>query len=158
MCQFVSWIELPEGAPCGVLFLTDKEVYSEVGKEKLTGVQDNDVIGHGAIRAFYGLKPNEGTQREITAFWKKKSFPPEIARYLESPETLIDTWGRMLKSGAIDYETAFSIMNEAPKLWREGLSGICLDIFSRDADYSYRALRDIKGFTEVQRDKLQAVK
>jgi hypothetical protein len=51
MCEFISW-KVADGEE--VLFLTDEEVFSSFGREKLAGNQDNDILGHGAINAYYG--------------------------------------------------------------------------------------------------------
>jgi hypothetical protein len=155
MGRFISWIELPAlgGTVPRVLFLTDKDVYSKVGLEILFELRGSLLIGHEAIRAFYDLKPNEGTPCENTMFWEKENFPSEIAQYLESPQTLIDTWGRMLRE-AMDSGTALSIMKEAPRGWGESLSETCLDVISRNAGCSYLALRDFEWLPEDQRDRL----
>jgi hypothetical protein len=154
MCQHISWIELFNGA---VLFLTDKEVFSEEGRLRLSGTLHNDIVGHGAIRTFYGLSRNEGIDYEVNDFWNKERFPKEIAQYLESPQTFLNTWGRMLRiKGAVEPSTAFSIMTTAPKLWRDGLFDLLVNIILEERRFSclYEFLRDLKGLTGPQRAEL----
>ncbi len=50
MCDFISWIQ--KGGR--ILFLTDKDVFSSRGKELLGDCKDNDVLGHEALRFYYG--------------------------------------------------------------------------------------------------------
>ena len=79
MCEYVSWIE-KDGK---LLYLSDDDVYSSHGRKKLSGLQDNDAIGHGAIRAYYGLARYEGTDHERTDWWAR-DLPDEIKSHVRS--------------------------------------------------------------------------
>ncbi|PJE58463.1 MAG: hypothetical protein COU81_00595 [Candidatus Portnoybacteria bacterium CG10_big_fil_rev_8_21_14_0_10_36_7] len=65
MCEFISWIEVEKDGKVVVLYLTDKDVFSVYGLEKLKGCQDNDFLGDGAIRAYYDISGDVGEDYEI---------------------------------------------------------------------------------------------
>ena len=64
MCDFISWIEWKDKILClEDADLFDGDEYSDLYKEKLKdSVSGDDCLGHGAIRAFYGLKANQGEE------------------------------------------------------------------------------------------------
>ncbi len=148
MCEFISWKRTPSGT---ILFLTDKEAFSPFGREILKGTQNNDVLGHGAITVYYGKEATRGAVSfEEEEFWDRSKYPSEIAQHLESPGTLLATWGGMLKK-ALEPEKAYQILKGAPEPWREGLSNLLIQIVSKDIPYSYHALLTIKSLAQEER-------
>ena len=82
MCHFISWIDL-EGQ---LYYLTSKELRSKRGKELreyLGSAYADDVVGHGAIDWYYGLK-GKGMHKECTDFSSPASFPDEIVKAIKS--------------------------------------------------------------------------
>lgn len=146
MCEFISWKKNSLGE---VFFLTDKDVFSPHGRSTLKGTKDNDVFGHGAIRAFYGEATAYLAEFENKRFWNKASFPAEIAVHLESPETLLDTWGNMLKQ-YLQPDDAYYILTNAPEPWRSALFDICLSHVVKDTEYALDTLVHVKGLTRAQ--------
>ena len=86
MCECVSWIEKDSK----VYFLTPEDIDSKFGKEKLEGCIDNDYIGHGAIRKFYGVE--NGKEMENQHFWDG-NIPKEIK----------EAWNSGSLSGMLNY-------------------------------------------------------
>ena len=150
MCEFISWKKDSQGS---VFFLTDNEVFSPRGRETLKGTKDNDYIGHGAIDAFFGSATHNLSQFENQNFWDNTPFPPQIAVHLESPQTLLDTWGKILRE-SLQPDDAYYILTHAPEPWRAALMDICFRHVIKDSGYSYRILCDIKNLTEVQTNTL----
>lgn len=149
MCEFISWKKVESE----ILFLTDKDVFSSHGRETLRDNKDNDILGHRAIETFYGQSAIGGANFEDTDFWKRGNYPPEIAKFLKSPQTLLNTWGRMLRR-ALQPDDACYILINAPPRWRKALSDICLDVVSKSAHYSCNTFCDVKGLTNKQKDIL----
>jgi len=82
MCEFVSWIEKGDK----VYFLTGEQVFNTRKGEALQkwcGSPD-DYIGHGAIRHYYGLEQDEGTNKECTNFSTPKNFPSVISEAIKN--------------------------------------------------------------------------
>ena len=78
MCEFVSWIE--KDGKC--YFLTAADLASKRGKQLIKHCKnDDDLVGHGAIRWFYG-EFTGGTERECTDFASPDNFPREIVAAL----------------------------------------------------------------------------
>ncbi len=105
MCEFISWIE-KEGE---VLFLTAKDIDSEHGKKTLESSLNNDFLGHGAIRRFYGPDGKSlsgGTNRENRAFWDG-NLPQKIKDAWNNGE--LDGMMRYLQGDDLEY-----IVNWAP--------------------------------------------
>ncbi len=151
MCEFISWKKTSSGT---ILFLTDKEVSSPFGREILKGTWNNDILGHGAITAYYGKEATIGAASfEEEEFWDKSKYPTEIAQYLESPETLLATWGGMLKK-ALEPEKVYQILKRVPKSWRKGLSNLLVRIISKDVSYSFHALLTNESLTQRERAPL----
>ena len=150
MCEFISWKKDSQGS---VFFLTDNEVFSPHGRETLKDTKDNDYIGHGAIDAFFGSATHNLSQFENQNFWDNTPFPPQIAVHLESPQTLLDTWGKILRE-SLQPNDAYYILTHAPQPWRSALMDICLRHVTKDSRYSYCTLRDVKNLTEQQTDTL----
>ena len=144
MCDFISWKVTADGQ---VLFLTDEDVFSSFGRQSLKGTKDNDILGHGAIDAYYGEKAKLLKHYENKDFWHKVLFPEEIARHLESPQTLLNTWGKMLKQ-ALQPDDAHYILLAAPDPWMSAIADILVKAVSRDAEYSYRTLCDVEILTD----------
>jgi hypothetical protein len=75
MCEFVSWIEHKNK----IYFLSDRELKTREGKELVKYCGDpTDLLGHGAIRRYFGFDAKVGTDRECTDFSSSDKFPPEI--------------------------------------------------------------------------------
>ena len=90
MCEFISWIEKKElvtGKP-KLYFLTGKQVFeTEKGKELQAWCKSkDDLVGHGAIRHFYGLEQDEGEIRECTDFSTPHNFPNAIVTAIKDGE------------------------------------------------------------------------
>jgi hypothetical protein len=147
MCEFISWKKGPDGH---MYFLTDNDVFSPHGRETLAGTKDNDVLGHGAITAYYGKETEDFSQGENRDFWQKHEFPPEISKHLKSPETLLATWGKMLKQ-YLQPDDAYYIIKNAPEPWRSALADICIEHVVKDANYSYSTILYVKGLTQEQK-------
>ena len=150
MCEFISWKET-DGE---VLFLTDKDVFSSHGREMLRNNRDNDVLGHGAIDAFFGESAKGAEQCEDQNFWIKDNYPPEIAQHLKNPQTFLSTWGRVLKK-SLRADDAVYIIENSPKRWRDALADILLNAIARgDAYTSYCTLIGVAGLSRKQKDVL----
>lgn len=150
MCEFISWKKDPNGH---IYFLTDNKVFSAHGREALVGTMHNDVLGHGAIDAYYGLKTRSYTQYERKNFWDKDNYPKEIRIHLESPKTLLATWGKMLKQH-LEPDDAFYILLNAPEPWKSALIGICIEHVAKNTGYACRTLLYIESLAEEQKDIL----
>lgn len=82
MCDFVSWVELPNGKH---RFLTREQLETQRGAELIEHVASReDLCGHGAIRWYYGIPDHMGANRECSWFRDKKFHPPEIVRAIET--------------------------------------------------------------------------
>lgn len=150
MCEFISWKQGSDGT---VYFLTDNDVFSSFGRKVLKGSKDNDILGHGAIDAFFNQRTITMEQFECRNFWEKDQFPPEIAVHLESPETLIKTWGKMLKQ-ALRPDDIQYILDNAPKTWEKALVDLCIECMARDAECALAILQGIQNLTEEQKSFL----
>ena len=141
MCEMVSWIEVEKEGKKNVLFLTNDEVFSERGKKMLKECQDNDFLGHHAIRYIWDMKGNEGVQRENRNLWETKNLPKEIQAQLHDFASFKKNFGKMMESYAQQDDLEY-IVDNAPtdKKWH-GLKKFCKDILK---DLS---MRDVK--TEV---------
>jgi len=128
MCNFLSWVEMPDGK---LYYLTDKEVYSEVGRDKLSGCKDNDVLGHGAIRTFYGL--TGGPDRERRDFWAG-DLPSELVQAVKAFDK---HWGRMWSSGAFQADDLRDIICYAPEEWKIRASEKLLTMKPSNGDLCY---------------------
>ncbi len=116
MCGFISWIETSLISPkSGLFYLTDAQAYSDRGKEVLAGAQDNDILGHGAIRAFYDLG-QVGKEHEVTDFWNLEKLPSELQEKIRNFDLY---WGRMFRSGCFQDDDLRHILLHAPSGWRE---------------------------------------
>ncbi len=74
MCEFISWIE-KNGKH---YFLTSEDLASKRGKELRAHCRsDDDLVGHGAIRWFYG-EFEGGIEHECTDFTNPNNFPEVI--------------------------------------------------------------------------------
>jgi hypothetical protein len=148
MPTFISWIRKDNGE---VLFLTDKEIFSRLGEEKLQGDIRNFLLSQRAIRAFFG-KEAYGRPFLETKFWNKDRYPAEIAEHLKSPKTLLDTWGQTIKLG-LPPEEAYNILRNAPEEWRNGLFEVLLEVIAQNARIARTALC-AEGLSGQQRTAL----
>lgn len=133
MCNFISWIAvIDEKGEKHCLFLTDKDVFSSYGRQILKGTKDNDILGHGAVRAYYNLYYSfykYAEEKEEMNFWEKKKFPPEIAKHLKSPETVLKTWGKILATGLRVDDAAYILINASQKWTRGRLRNLVFKIY-----------------------------
>ena len=111
MCNFISWVELPDGT---LAYLTDADVYSRHGRKVLQDCIDNDFLGHGAIRRFFGLG-KKGIDREQRDFWETDKLPQELA---EKVKQFDKYWGRMWREGVFQNDDLADIIRHAPDPWR----------------------------------------
>ncbi len=81
MCEFISWVQQGEK----VFFLTYDQIYTTPRGDALRKWDNNseDYIGHGAIRFYYELEREEGTNKERTDFSTPKNFPPVIVKAIK---------------------------------------------------------------------------
>lgn len=82
MCEFVSWIEKGKK----VYFLTGKQVFhTQKGKDLIQKqCSEDDYVGHGAIRLYYGLEQDDGVNREYTSFSSPYGFPSVIVKAIKN--------------------------------------------------------------------------
>lgn len=93
MCEFFSWVRVGDKA----YYLTDEQVFSVGGRLRLRGTQDNDVLGHTAIRRYYCIF-GAGSNRQEEYFWQNPDLLPEELRPKLATWKSIDAiWGRMLR-------------------------------------------------------------
>ena len=83
MCEFLSWVELNIDGKTSYFYLTRKELNSSRGR-KIRKTIGSDINGHGAIRKFYGIKQEIGTNIECTNFYSIYSFPEEIVKDIKA--------------------------------------------------------------------------
>jgi hypothetical protein len=79
----MSWIELKDGT---LLYLTTDDIKNtKRGRELQKQLSWDDLVGHAAIRMFYGRGAHDrfGREREVTDFSKPWNFPREIARAIK---------------------------------------------------------------------------
>ncbi len=88
MCEFVSWVETHELDKQGktkIFFLTGKQIFeTEKGKKLQEWAKSSeDLVGHGAIRFYYGLEQDKGTNQECTDFSFPDNFPIGIVKAIK---------------------------------------------------------------------------
>jgi hypothetical protein len=65
--------------------LTAKQIKEwECAKERPKYSDKSEIIGHGAIKAYYGLKDDSGAQKECEDFISPSNFPSEIVKAIKS--------------------------------------------------------------------------
>jgi len=82
MCKPMSWIEYDGN----VYFLTAKDLRTKEGrdlKKYLGSAYKEDVVGHGAIDHFYGLK-GRGVHHEVNDFTDPARFPQQIVTAIKA--------------------------------------------------------------------------
>jgi hypothetical protein len=86
MCEMLSWIEKKTGTKTKIYFLTGRQIFeTEKGREFREWCKSpDDYTGHGAIRHFYGLEQDEGTNEECTDFSTPANFPKAIVSALKA--------------------------------------------------------------------------
>lgn len=99
MCDLFSWIELDKAESkkhggCSVLFLTDETVAILRGRKTGREWDDNDVVGHSAIEAYYDC----------------------TGRHAESSDVIPPVMAEMYKSGAMD-KMVTGILGKDRKAW-----------------------------------------
>ena len=86
MCEFLSWIELPNGE---LRYISNYELNTREGqrlKKSLGPDFRNEIVGHGAIKEFFGLRNHAGKDRECFDFSDPNNFPKEIIRKIKKGE------------------------------------------------------------------------
>jgi cell division septum initiation protein DivIVA len=88
MCKFLSWIEKPNGE---LKYISNFELNTRDGKKLKEKLNDDavfydDIQGHGAIREYFGLRCNDGINKEYTDFSSPDNFPKEIAQKIKNGE------------------------------------------------------------------------
>jgi len=129
----MSWIKYKGQT----LFLTDKDVFSSYGRQVLKGCKPEDWIGHGAIRAYYGLNPDEGVGKEKFSFWRIKN--PDIEAALKDFD---NNFKRIWEAGALRIVNLVDIINYAPGVWRERAVRQLLKQDAREGDLEFVLTRD----------------
>jgi hypothetical protein len=77
LCEFISWVEYKED----IFFLTNDCLKTKEGKALRRYLGDQfkeDIKGHGAVRRYFGIPENKGTNKEYTDFSSPKCFPTKI--------------------------------------------------------------------------------
>lgn len=97
MCEFLSWITYNE-----VVLHLDSATLEETRTKKLfrEGCKDNDLLGHGAIRAVYDLQLGQGKEGELQNFWLTNQLPKVIQKKLHDFESFKNNFGRMVTNNA----------------------------------------------------------
>ena len=112
MCNFISWIEKDNH----LYYLTDAKVFSKEGRRLQKQCQDNDILGHGAIRQYFADLDNKpmtgGRNCEVNDFWNLKKLPAELASKVADFD---QHWGRMFSSGMFPNHMLASIIRTAPE-------------------------------------------
>ena len=141
MCEFLSCVVVKDK----YYYLEDKDVFSSYGRKVLAGCNDNDVLGHGAIRKYYNIKNGVGRDVEYKNFWELDKLPnDEIRRKVESFDVYFGKmfrkcfqnddlcyvivwasdewrekeWVQLLKQGATNYDLCW-VIKYASDEWRE---------------------------------------
>ena len=84
MCEFLSWIELPNGE---LKYISDFELGTRDGiklKKFLGERYSNEIVGHGAIKTYFGLKHGVGKDCECIDFSTPDNFPDEIVQKIKA--------------------------------------------------------------------------
>ena len=104
MCEFISWIDHPTR---GTLYLDSKKLNSIKGEQLKLKTQENlDLVGHGAIREFYGIG-SAGINQENQDFWNEE-LPNVIKKSWNSGK--LDEMLNYLDSGDLEH-----ILEDAPE-------------------------------------------
>jgi len=114
-CPFIRWIETNGQA----LFLTDREVYSPLGRSLFTANRDMRVLCHPAIRLYFGL--TDGKEHSARVFSGKSWLPPEMrVLHPEKPTEFMKSWGRMWRDEKVFDEIDLQyILNRGTKPWQK---------------------------------------
>lgn len=120
MCKHCSCIK-HKGADgkIHILYLDDHTVFSKDGNAlRKLGAAGNDFLGHGAVRAVYGLKKEEGRDVEVRDFWNAHKLPEELRDKFKDFPTWKKNFGRMFEMSA-QVEDLEYIIGNAPKHWAD---------------------------------------
>jgi hypothetical protein len=79
MCEDVSWIEYQNN----VYFLQNSDLETKEGQKLLLPEVKADVMGHGAIEAYYPELKDKGQHKECTDFSTPKNFPKKIVKAIK---------------------------------------------------------------------------
>jgi hypothetical protein len=147
MCHFVSWIEKDKD----IYFLTANDLNTPEGRKLKKYLGDQyweDIMGHGAIRQYYGL--SEGINKECTDFSNPKHLPDEIVKAIKCGAfrgiAIPDEPGQFLLSKPLaDYEAKRDALDADYEAKRDPLYA------------DFRAKRDpLYADYEAKRDALDA--
>jgi len=78
MCKFLSWIELPNGE---LKYISDFELNTRDGqklRKSLFPLFGSEIVGHGAIKTYFGLTNHAGKDCECANFSDPNNFPDKI--------------------------------------------------------------------------------
>jgi len=78
MCKFLSWIELPNGE---LKYISDFELNTRDGqklRKSLFPLFGSEIVGHGAIKTYFGLTNHAGRDCECANFSDPNNFPDKI--------------------------------------------------------------------------------
>lgn len=148
MCEFISYIEVKKGGETHLLYLDDAAIGSDHGRERLKACKDNDLLGHGAIRAFYGPAASAGVEHELRNVWESDKLPKELQQKLKDFPTMRKHFGNLLTHYAQSDDLDYIIQN-APKTkaWK-GLKPFCEGILS--ARHEERVAKLVQQVTQEQ--------
>jgi len=112
MCDFISYVQKGNQ----LFYLTDEEIFSKEGRDKLSGCQDNDFISHGAIRKFFGIRGGE--DHEVKDFWNTNKLPKELVDKIANFDLY---WSRTFKRYFMNDDLRY-IISKAPETWKSKAS------------------------------------
>ena len=129
MCELISWVEYPNNK---IYYLTDDDIFSEYGQQKLVGCKPEDYIGHGVIRQYYDLPLNVGVNKEVSDFWNTDKLPDELAQKVK---TFWNHWGKCFNECLSNVDYCWIIKYGPPKYksltWKQFLK-------NNPSTYDYR--------------------
>jgi hypothetical protein len=123
MCEFISWIETKDKGKKTVFFLTGKQVFHTKRGKELRNYTKNygDLVGHGAIRWYYELKYNVGTNKECTDFYSPENFPEDIVSAIKNGDMrgMGTPEGLLAKAACAEWDKACAECDKARAEWNK---------------------------------------
>jgi len=83
MCEFLSWIKMPNG---NLKYISDFELNTRDGqklRKSLFPLFGSEIVGHGAIKTYFGLTNHAGRDCECANFSDPNNFPGKIVRKIK---------------------------------------------------------------------------
>ena len=146
MCEFISYVKKSNQ----LFYLTDDEIFSKEGREKLSGCQDNDFIGHGAIKKFFDIKGGE--DHEVRDFWNTDKLPKELADKIANFDSY---WGKTFKKYFMNDDLRY-IISKAPEMWKSKASELLLTQNPSNIDLRYIVCYSIEKYKAKASEQLLA--